>query len=520
MRFRLPTILSLVFLTNTICAYRILGIFPISSKSHYNLGGALMRALAEAGHDVTVVTVFPDNETPKNGTWREIYLKELYVKQQELLKNQISPTEMPKSDISKMLFMSYFFNSLGVTITEELLADPKMQELIRSGDEFDVVIVPQFLIEAVKALSNHFNAHLVLLNNHAANSWMNHLVGNPTIPSFFPEVVLAYPEDMSFFQRVKNTVCKYIQLLSYHLVVYPRHSKLVSQYISEDIDFYDALYNVSLVLSNSHESLSNPQPSVPCMKDIGGFHIKPPKKLPVDLQKYLDDAKEGAILYSLGSNVRSVDLPVSTREALLKAFAKRKENILMKWEDDVLPGKPENVRISKWLPQSDILAHPNVKLFITHGGFLSTSETVYHGVPIIAIPIFGDQLLNARLAENGGFAVVLDITDLTEENLSAALEKMISDPKYTENVKERSQIFHDRIHSPLEEAIYWIEYVVRHNGAKHLRVPYPQMPWYKYILLDVFLFFACILALSYIVLRFICKHTVGRLFRKEKIKVQ
>lgn len=62
--------------------------------------------------------------------------------------------------------------------------------------------------------------------------------------------------------------------------------------------------------------------------------------------------------------------PVDKREAFVKAFGKLKQKVLWKYENETLPGNPGNIKISSWIPQRDILAHPNVKLFITHGGIL------------------------------------------------------------------------------------------------------------------------------------------------------
>jgi hypothetical protein len=48
-------------------------------------------------------------------------------------------------------------------------------------------------------------------------------------------------------------------------------------------------------------------------------------------------------------------MPESLRNAFLKAFSNLKQQVLWKWETDTLPGQTKNVKLGKWLPQSDIL---------------------------------------------------------------------------------------------------------------------------------------------------------------------
>jgi UDP:flavonoid glycosyltransferase YjiC (YdhE family) len=70
-----------------------------------------------------------------------------------------------------------------------------------------------------------------------------------------------------------------------------------------------------------------------------------------------------------------------------------------------------------------------VRLFITHGGLLSSIETVYFGVPILVIPIYGDQKLNAQLAIGNSYGLSLSYDELNEENLFQKLNELIENPK-------------------------------------------------------------------------------------------
>jgi len=63
------------------------------------------------------------------------------------------------------------------------------------------------------------------------------------------------------------------------------------------------------------------------------------------------------IYFSLGSNVRSDHMPEEKRHAFLQAFSELPQKILWKWESNILPGQPANVKLGKWLPQQDILGN-------------------------------------------------------------------------------------------------------------------------------------------------------------------
>lgn len=164
-----------------------------------------------------------------------------------------------------------------------------------------------------------------------------------------------------------------------------------------------------------------------------------------------------------------------------------KQHVLWKFEDESITGLPSNVMVRKWLPQNDILAHPNVILFISHGGLFGTSESLYHGVPLLLIPFFGDQFRNAYRVKAAGFGQFMAIHDVTTESLSKGINEIISNESYMTKAKETSAIFKDNLVHPMDEAMFWIEHVCKFKGAKHLKSNAINLSWFTYLSLDIIL---------------------------------
>ena len=66
---------------------------------------------------------------------------------------------------------------------------------------------------------------------------------------------------------------------------------------------------------------------------------------------------------------------------------------------------------------------------MAHGGLLGLSEGVHAGVPMIIIPMFGDQFHNAAAARSRGVAEVLEWEDLTDATLRTALDRVFNDTR-------------------------------------------------------------------------------------------
>ena len=192
------------------------------------------------------------------------------------------------------------------------------------------------------------------------------------------------------------------------------------------------------------------------------------------------------IYVSFGSVLKASQMSDELRIIFTTVFAKLPQRILWKWETDEMEGKPENVMLSKWLPQQDILAHPNLKIFISHMGQSSSQEALCHGKPVvmikqlwffkmsinylkhfhfqIGIPVLGDQPGNSLEAEKKGYGINIPIFELTEEKLSNAIKKILANDSFANRAKEHGTLVMDQITQPIDRAVWWIEYAMRHKG--------------------------------------------------------
>ncbi|XP_053664500.1 UDP-glycosyltransferase UGT5-like [Anopheles marshallii] len=462
-------------------AARILGILPSVGRSHYIIGAGLMKALLDAGHDVTIVSPYAMKDAPP-GRHRDILMPELAAAH-----DVSGPNLFEYKNAPNLMVLYLVYNEFGPLSSQGVLEHPKMIELMKSGERFDAVIVESFASEVLYGLAEHFGGHLFAFAPFGASMWTSELVGTPYPYSYIPHTFLSFTNDMSFWQRFANALVGHLDKLYYRCVFLPKQEAMFHRYFpNAKLTFQQTLESVRLAFVNQHFSLSYPHPYAPNMVEIGGIQIQPPKKLPVDIQRYMDEASDGVIYFSMGSMLKGRNFPEEKRAAFVNVFRGLKENVIWKYENDSLPNKPPNVLIKSWMPQSDILAHPKVKLFITHGGLLGTTESLYHGVPMVGIPIYGDQELNLARAEHAGYGVKLAYETLNEETISAAIKKVLADPSYTERAQLISERYRDQPLGPAKTAVYWVEYVLRHGGAPQLQSPAVRLSFIEYNLLDVY----------------------------------
>uniref|UniRef100_A0AAY4DTR9 UDP-glucuronosyltransferase n=1 Tax=Denticeps clupeoides TaxID=299321 RepID=A0AAY4DTR9_9TELE len=264
----------------------------------------------------------------------------------------------------------------------------------------------------------------------------------PSTPSYTPTQPVHFTDRMNFQERVQN----FLQYIFHTLIV----CVCIHLCSGEPPLMCEPFGKADIWLMRSYWDWDYPRPFPPNFVFIGGHHCKPPKPLPKVLWGFIGE-------------------------------------------------KPEylapNTKIYDWIPQNDLLGHPKTKAFISHGGSNGIYEAIFHGVPIVGIPLFGDQFENILFMKNKGAAVMLDFFEMDTKDMVEALRSVINDPSYKKNMMRISELHHDQPTKPLDRASFWIEFVMRNKGAKHLRVQAHNLSWFQYYCLDVAVFLLAVVGL-------------------------
>ncbi|KAJ0176676.1 hypothetical protein K1T71_007855 [Dendrolimus kikuchii] len=469
-------------------AANILYIMPFTSKSHYIMLRPIGLELAKRGHNVTVITAYKYENTLENYHQVMVEVKEIWE-----VTGVKRPNVFDMVELSAEAFHDAILWRGGLGFTEVTLNSPEVKMFLAEDNKFDLVISEQFYQEALNILAHKYSAPLVFVTTFGNCMRHNIVARNPLQLSIVISEFLYVRKPTSFWGRFRNLYFTVYEFIWWKYWYLENHEKLVKKYIHNlpqpVPSLYDIQGNATLTLINAHFSFDTPTAYLPNIIEVGGVHLsKSDEKLPEDLQKLLDESKDGVVYVNFGSNVRSSELPEDKKNAFVNVFRKLNQTVIWKWEDDNLGYKPANLVIRKWLPQKEILSHPNIKVFISHGGLIGTQEAIFNGVPILGIPIYADQYNNLLQTETHGFGKILEYHTIDEMTLDKALNEVLYNKSYEINAKEMSRRFKDRPLSAMETAVYWIEYVIRNKGANYMKNPANNMSWVAYTMLDVYAF--------------------------------
>ncbi|XP_029165274.1 UDP-glucuronosyltransferase 2A3-like [Nylanderia fulva] len=497
MKLLLSIFLAILTWEQVVNGYRILGLFPLHGKSHWVMQEELMKGLAKRGHQVDVITHFPLKKPIPNYT--DISL----AGSMPQVMNNLSYEDIKGFANTNMAKLAFMGNSLC-----ELMDHPKLRQLIENPPQdppYDVLVTELFISPCYLAFARHLKVPVVGTVASVFHDWLNEVSGNPSNFAYVPSMFSMFTQQMTFKERLINfLLSNYISAqMHYYTNV---QLEYVKKHFGRDVSNIKELYkDVSLYLVNTHHSLHGIRSMTTNVIEVGGLHLKDDDPPSPEVQKWLDESKDGCIYFTFGSMVRIETFSKELVQQMYNAFEKiAPVRVLMKVakKEDLLPGLPKNVMTQSWFPQTQ---HKNIRAFITHGGGMGTQEAIYCGVPMIGIPLFGDQSINIENYVNKKAAISLgSIHEVTEEKLTSALNKILKDPTYRENAQELSRKFLDRPTSALNTSIFWVEYVAKYGNV--LQSPALNLNCWQRNLLDVYAFiFAVVVSALGIVLFVLCK---------------
>ncbi|XP_063096810.1 UDP-glucuronosyltransferase 2B31-like [Cavia porcellus] len=403
------------------------------------------------------------------------------------------------------------------TLCEDVVRNKNLMSKLQES-RFDVILADDF-IPCGDLIAELLNLPFVYTHRFFPGYTYEKYGGGLSVPpSYVPVGLSELNDQMTFLERVKNMI--YVLYFDFWFQTFneKKWNQFYSEVLGRPTTLIETMGKADVWLIRTYWDIEFPRPSLPNFDFIGGLHCKPAKPLPKELEDFVQSSGEhGIVIFSLGSMV--MNMTEDKADVIASALAQIPQKVVWRFDGKKPATLGPNTQLYKWIPQNDLLGHPKTKAFITHGGTNGIYEAIYHGVPMVGIPLFWDQGDNIAHIKAKGAAVRVDFNRMSSTDLVNAMKTVINDLSYKQNALRLSRIHHDQPVKPLDRAVFWVEFVMRHKGAKHLRVAAHDLSWLQYHSLDVIGFLlASVATVIFIISKccLFCCHKFAKVERKEK----
>lgn len=380
------TIIFGKFALNT-AVKNVLVIDGVGSPSHQVWMHRLTRAVANHGYNVTALSCKVHANPPPS--LHSYHIETVYSGLEE---EHFDFMEMGSMGTWEKFFMFSSFLSLmdELVVTsnglKQIMAFPK-------DFKFDLIIFDYLSPLSLLVLADRFpEASLIGASAYPAIEYTNTVTKAPNFSPFVPNLYKDNVDD-SFLSRLDSFLIYMVDYYNVRYIHFPSSQKTVNKYYKTSKSLSELYASTKIQLVNYHPVLDFVQPIMPGVIPVGGLQVSERNPLPDDIQKIFDIPSKGVILFSLGSNVKCEQLGEARLKEVIRTLAEISDYTFI-WKIDLTGFTleiPKNVFIKMWLPQNDILAQNKTVLFISHAGGLSTQESTWYGVPMLALPVMFDQ---------------------------------------------------------------------------------------------------------------------------------
>lgn len=270
MKFSTVLFLIIGVLFNGVLTLNILGVFPYSGKSHFFVFQPYLLELVNRGHNLTVISYFPQEKPIPN--YHDISLAE---------KSKILEDVFPIYRSYWGIFMiSLFLINTGIENCEILLADKNVQNLWKSETKFDLVIVEQFNSDCALGLAHRLGAPVVGLTSHMMMPWHYELYGIQYNPSYVTNMFLEGGTKPTLYQRIERSIFHTYLTTLFKFTARRVNQNTLAQYFDNVPPLEELGRNVKFSLLYTNFVLNGAGLYPPNVIEVGGYHVAKPKELP------------------------------------------------------------------------------------------------------------------------------------------------------------------------------------------------------------------------------------------------